>query len=60
MLSVVAQALLLYISCVQVRIFVFLAMLTRAASGRSRSMKGILFLGEENVLDIERTHFSKL
>jgi hypothetical protein len=39
LLSVVAQALLLYISCVQVRIFLLSMMPMRAASGKSRSMR---------------------
>jgi hypothetical protein len=42
LLSVVAHALLLYISCVQVRIFLFLAMLTRATSGRFKLMRAEL------------------
>jgi hypothetical protein len=39
MLSVVAQALLLYISCVQVMIFLLPTMPTSAASGKSRPMR---------------------
>jgi hypothetical protein len=70
LLSIVAQALLLYIFCVQMWIFLVLAMPTRDASGRSRLMRvgsrtrtynrlrvaeeGILFYGEENVLTLEK------
>jgi hypothetical protein len=58
---------------VQVRIFLFLLMLMRAASGKSRMMRarfhigthrrfimveeGILFWGKENVLDERDKHF---
>jgi hypothetical protein len=64
----------LVVSCVQVRIcFLFPAMPTRVVSGRSKlltvglrtrilrlraSMDGILFKGEENVLNVRETTFA--
>jgi hypothetical protein len=50
LLSIVAQDLLLYISYVLVRIFLFLVMSMRATSERSRLMRARIYTGTHHKL----------
>jgi hypothetical protein len=58
LLSVVAQALLLYIYYLQVRIFPFSAMPMRAASGKSRLTRAGFHTGTHRRLEWPREAFS--